>query len=75
MTERRPLGNVLVATDFSAAGASAVERAARLPIAPGSALTVLHVLRPGCRPEDRFDAERALGYAVSVAADSAACVG
>ena len=48
MRERRPLGNVLVATDFSAAGTYAMERAARLPISPGSTLTVLHVLWPGC---------------------------
>ena len=75
MRERRPLGNVLVATDFSAAASRAVERAARLPIGPGSALTVLHVVRPGCRPEDRADAERALADAASVAADSAARVG
>jgi nucleotide-binding universal stress UspA family protein len=75
MTERRPLGNVLVATDFSGAATSAVERAARLPISPGSALTILHVLPPGCRPEDRADAERALGYAVSVARDVAARAG
>ena len=72
---RRPLGNVLVATDFSAAATWAVERAARLPIGPGSALTVLHVLPPGCPPEDRADAERALGDAASVAADAAARVG
>jgi nucleotide-binding universal stress UspA family protein len=75
MRERRPLGNVLVATDFSAAGTYAVGRAARLPISPGSTLTVLHVLRPGCAPEDRADAEFALGYAASVAADSVARVG
>ena len=73
--DRRPLGNVLVATDFSAAGTYAVGRAARLPIGPGSTLTVLHVLRPGCAPEDRADAECALGYAASVAADSVARVG
>jgi nucleotide-binding universal stress UspA family protein len=42
--QRRPLGNVLVATDFSAGAARAVARAARLPISPGSALTILHVL-------------------------------
>lgn len=75
MTERRPLGNVLVATDFSATATHAVERAARLPISLGSALTVLHVLRPGCLPEDRLDAECALADAASVAADSAARVG
>lgn len=42
---RRPrLGNILVATDFSAGAASAVARAALLPITPGSAITLLHVL-------------------------------
>jgi nucleotide-binding universal stress UspA family protein len=75
MRERRPLGNVLVATDFSVAATRAVERAAQLPISPGSALTVLHVLRPGCRPEGRADAKHALGHAVSVAVDAAAHVG
>ena len=75
MEERRPLGNVLVATDFSGAATSAVERAAQLPIGPGSVLTVLHVLPPGCRPEHRADAERALGHAVSLASDVAARFG
>ena len=50
MRERRPLGNVLVATDFSTAATRAVERAARLPIGPGATLTVLHVLRPDPDP-------------------------
>ena len=75
MRERRPLGNVLVATDFSTAATRAVERAARLPIGPGATLTVLHVLRPGSRPENRPDAERALRHAASVAADAAARAG
>jgi nucleotide-binding universal stress UspA family protein len=70
--DRQPLGNVLVATDFSAAATSAVERAARLPIDAGSTLTVLHVVAPDHRPEDRATAERALRDAASVAADSAA---
>jgi nucleotide-binding universal stress UspA family protein len=52
-----------------------VERAARLPIGPGSALTVLHVLRPGCAPEERAEAERALGHAASIAAESATRAG
>ena len=43
---RQPLGHVLVATDFSRGAAHAVARAARLPITPGSAITILHVL-PG----------------------------
>jgi nucleotide-binding universal stress UspA family protein len=66
---------VLVATDFSTTATRAVERAARLPIGPGSTLTVLHVLRPGSRPENRPDAERALRYAASLAADAAARAG
>jgi nucleotide-binding universal stress UspA family protein len=75
MRERRPLGNVLVATDFSVGATRAVERAARLPISPGSALTVLHVLRAGCGPGERADAERALGHAAAIAAESAARAG
>jgi nucleotide-binding universal stress UspA family protein len=43
---RRSLGNVLVATDFSPGAVRAVARAARLPIAPGSAISLVHVL-PG----------------------------
>jgi len=75
MADRRALGNVLVATDFSAAAARAVERAAQLPIGPGSALTVLHVLPPGCRPEERADAERQLGNAMSAVVAAAARAG
>ena len=75
MKERRPLGNVLVATAFSAVGTAAVERAAQLPVGPDSTVTVLHVLRPGCGPEDRADADRALSHAVSVVGDSAARAG
>jgi nucleotide-binding universal stress UspA family protein len=75
MKERSPLGNVLVATDFSAAAASAVERAALLPIGPGATLTVLHVLPSGCSPQDRADAERALAGAVAIATDIAARAG
>ena len=43
---RPALGNVLVATDFSPGAAHAVARAVRLPITPGSAVNILHVL-PG----------------------------
>jgi nucleotide-binding universal stress UspA family protein len=75
MSGRRPLGNVLVATDFSAAATWAVEQAARLPMGLGSTLTVLHVVAPECSAEDRIEAERALAYAVSTAADSAARAG
>jgi nucleotide-binding universal stress UspA family protein len=72
MDPRRPLANVLVATDFSAAGRWAVERAANLPLAPGSTLTVLHVLLPDTRPDERAGAERALDEAASSAAATAA---
>jgi nucleotide-binding universal stress UspA family protein len=44
MIDRRPLGNVVVATDLSAGGRRAVERAARLPITAGSTLTLVHVV-------------------------------
>jgi len=44
MVDRRPLGNILVATDFSAGAKRALERACRLPITPGCALTLLHVM-------------------------------
>jgi nucleotide-binding universal stress UspA family protein len=46
MLDRGRLGNVVVATDFSAGGHRAVDRAACLPMAPGARLSVLHVL-PG----------------------------
>ena len=57
------LGNLLVATDFSRS--DVVERAVRLPITPGSSITLLHVLPPGL-PERlersfRAAAERLLG--------------
>jgi nucleotide-binding universal stress UspA family protein len=72
MKARQPLGNVLVATDFSGAATRAVERAASLPLAPDSTLTVLHVLRPDTSPDERAAAERALDYAASLAADRCA---
>jgi nucleotide-binding universal stress UspA family protein len=75
MSARRPLGNVLVATDFSVAAARAVERAASLPIGPGSTLTVLHVVAPGCPAEERGEAEAALASSVSAAAASVARAG
>ena len=42
---RRPLGTVLIATDFSACAALARERAARLPLRLGASIELLHVLR------------------------------
>lgn len=44
MIDRRPLGNVVAATDLSAGGRRAVERAARLRMRRGSSLTILHVI-------------------------------
>jgi nucleotide-binding universal stress UspA family protein len=44
MVARRPLGKVLVATDFSAGAKRALERACRLPLTPRSTLTLLHVI-------------------------------
>ena len=69
--ERRPLGNVLVATDFSPGAARAVARAARLPMCRGATLTVLHVQPPACAPEDRAQAEQALRRAAAVVAEAA----
>jgi nucleotide-binding universal stress UspA family protein len=45
-----------------------VDRAARLPLAAGSTLTVLHVLPPGIPPQDRAGADRALEDAAALAA-------
>ena len=65
----RPLGNVLVATDFSPGGARAVTRAALLPTGPGSSLTILHVLPPGgaTRRDARTEARHGLAQAASAA--------
>lgn len=51
-----PVGNVLVGTEFSASAELAVERAARLPIARGSSISLVHVLpqRPSTRHSERF---------------------
>ncbi len=53
MKNARPLGNVLVATDFSRGAEQAVARAVRLPLSPGTEVTILHVLAPGLAPERR----------------------
>jgi len=64
-----PLGNVLVATDFSPGAGRAMERAARLPMGPGSVLTILHVLPAGVDPKTkaraRAEAKRALATAAA----------
>ena len=57
MIERRPLGNVLVATDFSPGAKRALERGCRLPMTRGSTLTLLHVL-PELRASFHERAER-----------------
>lgn len=44
--DRRPLERVLVATDFSRTADHALARVARLPLAPGASLIILHVLPP-----------------------------
>jgi nucleotide-binding universal stress UspA family protein len=71
MTPHRPLGNVLVATDFSPAAV----RAARLPMAPGSTVTVLHVLPSGAGGADRAAAERSLERVAADLREMAAAVG
>jgi nucleotide-binding universal stress UspA family protein len=71
----RPLGNVLVATDLSAAAARAVERAGRLPLGPGTTLTVLHVLPARAATAEREEAEQALARATALAETSAAASG
>src|SRR5215471_16718708 len=46
MIQRRPLGNVVAATDFSGGGDRALARAALLPMTEGATLTVMHVVPP-----------------------------
>ena len=67
--ERRGLGDVLVATDFSAGAEQAVARAARLPMRRGSSLTILHVLPAGL---DRKAGARARAEARTALAATAA---
>ncbi|CAM3559746.1 universal stress protein [Corallococcus sp. ZKHCc1 1396] len=60
LTRRPPpslLRTVLVATDFSPAAARAVERTARLPLAPGAAVVLLHSL-PGRAPREFVEQAR-----------------
>ena len=69
--ERRGLGDVLVATDFSAGAEQAVARAARLPMRRGSSLAILHVLPAGLDRKAgvraRAEARRALAAAAALA--------
>jgi nucleotide-binding universal stress UspA family protein len=60
-TEREPpapFEHISVATDFSAGAASAVARAARLPLAEGGKVTVTHVLSDRIPQKARADAEK-----------------
>jgi nucleotide-binding universal stress UspA family protein len=68
---REPLGNVLVATDFSHNAHEALVRAAHLPIALGSALTLLHVV-PHDLPADLRAQLRAAAGALLGAAQATA---
>lgn len=66
---RRPLKTLLVATDFSPSAALAIERVAKLPLAPGATVHLVHVvpkLMPArVRPSVWADAEEALGRAAA----------
>jgi nucleotide-binding universal stress UspA family protein len=68
---RQLLGNVLVATDFSPGATRAVARAARLPITPGSAITVLHVLPGGAEARAEAAVRRPLDQVAAAARKAA----
>ncbi len=57
-TIRRPLGNLLVALDFSTAGDAVLERVARLPVTRGAVITLFHAVATPDAAED--EARRAL---------------
>lgn len=61
----QPLRRLLVATDFSAGSAAAMDRVAYLPVASGGLVTLLHVLPKGLRPPlrrgEEAEARRRLG--------------
>lgn len=70
MSETRPRMNVVVvATDFSPGAASAAERAALLPLAPGATIHLVHVL-PDSMPAQLVDEARR--RAASALGDAAA---
>lgn len=77
-TLRKPLGNVLVAVDLSAASAAVIERAARLPVSPGSTITLFHVvsqgsgLAPNVNATTEKDAQRVLSAGAARVAELAA---
>jgi nucleotide-binding universal stress UspA family protein len=70
-----PFRRVLAAASLDDAGATAVLRAARLPLAPGARLTVLHVRPPRAPPAPAPDARRVLERLAAVAADAARAAG
>lgn len=71
----RPIARLLAATDFSPRADAALERAARLPLAPGAALHVVHVLpaslprkiRDRAEPEARGLLDRSAALAATTA--------
>jgi nucleotide-binding universal stress UspA family protein len=80
MAGRRPhlsrFTSILVATDFSEGATWALRRAARLPLGPGSVLTLLHVLPQGLPPSlaarSATAAERQLGRLAEEAREAGA---
>jgi nucleotide-binding universal stress UspA family protein len=56
-TARDPVGTVLVPTDFSKGAELALERALRLPLAPGAKIYLVHVLPPDLPAKLRRKAE------------------
>jgi nucleotide-binding universal stress UspA family protein len=74
MLQRRPLGNVVAATDFSDGGRRAIERAVRLPMRRGATLTLLHVIprqSPSASARAEAAAREALARTVEWAQDAA----
>lgn len=73
-----PFHCVLVATALDAAGARAARRAARLPLAPGARVVVLHATRPWSlrsRPGAREEAGRAMDGTLAEVEAAARAVG
>jgi nucleotide-binding universal stress UspA family protein len=56
MDTRTPLGNIVVATDFTDHAGLALDRALQLPLGPGSLIDLVHV----CSETDRVEATRLL---------------
>lgn len=77
LRREEPFRRVLAAASLDDAGATAVLRAARLPLAPGARLTVLHVRPPRAPPAaaPAPDARRVLERLAAVAADAARAAG